>query len=614
MNITFAGKVKRWGFRIPLQNGEVIVIDDFGRSSTLRDLLEGRDGTGVLLPLDLHLRISIVGSRKALVSASTVVRTDDKGRFSFDLDIGDLDGLAPVAAFRASVEAYLPPARQEPFSVSGFLVASSLARFPGSSDERIYAAAQELVANVEFRVDTRGMRRTQMALVPMPQQDPSAPFEDMPNVTVELRSTDPSVPPRDAVFGVAPAPGDANTRTVDMVHVEAMPDHYLRVGRGLLDEFVLGENRVLARTQAQPARTGAMRPQRPAIIRIREDVGIGTISSGIPEEMAVAGTPVVARNIDLDFVINGTDTNRVLRIRADVGIGWEEDDGGVFMAFGIGQFTGRYGLDTNRPDFGPFAAAEIDELLQVEPISAGYDLLPGTDVDELVPGGMFGLENAIAGMVNDRILPRVRANFRDRVNDAIDERREEAEENDPLNVVPGIFATMFLQAEPLRVTADEARLRARVGFWSPDLDLATGDIDCPANATAMAAPRLAVRPAAKRVERYLERERMAGWRALLDAHRKELLDLVKSDPKTTVRLATLIARTHGVLDGSRSGLTADEIASVEKVFDAWMPKASEGLRVGLTAVRAKLPSLIGAPPEALGKALRETMPGEARAR
>src|SRR5262249_7639250 len=238
----------------------------------------------------------------------------------------------------------------------------------------------------------------------------------------------------------------------------------------------------------------------------------------------------------------------MLRVRTDVGVGWAEDDGSVFLVSQLGRFRAHYMFELSNNSGVPFDDDEIVGLISLTPAGSSFDILPGTDIDEWISGGANGVEKAIADFVNDGVLPVMESKIGERLRDQLDEQLRpvrDALEDFPL-AQDEVLNSKFLQINALTTSLNGIDITARGGLWSATLELLGQDLTCAVTTLALMHPRTQVYRAGRAHEKALRTHGLEKWAAVYRAHQKEIAAILRKNPALARSAVRLIRDSHPV--------------------------------------------------------------------
>lgn len=523
-------------------------------------------------------------------STAGIAVTDASGRITVRFDV-DETMIQDVVFFDLEAYAFLPPT-QRAVRVLEFIGSSNAV--PGSAgdslSERLLKTMQQTYRRHRIVFDAAGFERRDFFVAPMPEVDNSNTFLGVPNSVFELFDGN----NRQVSVGVLRASGDPdNARSASLFVPENLKeeDCWFRVrGDWVPGYFRPGENppSMLMRSRIRPANSEEKVPIAPAAMLIEERAGIGTIAEGIPEFGAVEDTPFVYRNLDLDLVDDGTGAF-VFRVRCDVGTGWRNGDGSIFVLFTIGQFEMFFRPGLSETTNQAFTENELETAITLIAFDATFDLLPGTDLDELAPNDVEAL---LATTIREQVAPIIQTNIAGRIRDRGDEERQaQIEAGNPLfteedweDNIDAIFQTFFVQLESITTDVNGMDIGGRAGVWHNMVDLATGNVDCPLNALSAQMPHFPILAIGRTFEKKLSSKNLSPLREIYRKHRKEVARIFMRDRKVSVASARLLVDAVNIAHGNQTGLLPTQIKQIRELISQVEKKASSDLKQSLHAL------------------------------
>ena len=288
------------------------------------------------------------------------------------------------------------------------------------------------------------------------------------------------------------------------------------------------------------------------ISQVESSTGVGTLSDSLPEQITEG--MLIIRDLDLDFI------NGKIRVKGRVGIGgWD------FQLFEIGEFEVVLSLAIiESRNLRPFGNHEINNPFEVKIDRKTFDVLPGTDLDELPFGiGITMIESFIGGVVADTIKDRIKSEIRKELNKKVDEVFEEIASklsfsSDPEGLTREIRDTLFIQMDNINVDSNNVSTLSFAGVWHPLVSFQ--NLDCPANTASIVFSVKKPRNTFLKYKYALSKKNLEPWMKLFKTHSPELSKIVLKDPSTTAQLISLFQDLEPVLnEKSNAGLSENGV-------------------------------------------------------
>lgn len=469
-----------------------------------------------------------------------------------------------------------------------------------SRGQTFVGMANTLVDDLRYDLDLDGLNTITVNAILDPGQTTTDAFADVGGLILELMHIPPptevkilgittTITYAPTLAGSVPTVRNGNTYTARLFY-DPDPllggEQYFRF-RSDGPDFA---NQIVSRTPLLPAswlpglQTVPFAPSNPyeavLIARIDQAIGVGSISAEFPDR--TFQFPFILKDPDLDF------SGGKIRVRGAIGIG----TGRNMILLTIGHFEALFSLTPVNYEGQPFKLSELKSFFKVTIADSSIDLLPGTDLDDLplwvyiAIGAMrvaLGLGPSLAGaalviaaieaifrpvvadLVEAKALASINGQIENQVGDEIDDQIEAAGELAAAAGLPlsdetkaEMKANVWVEAEKVTITADELRLTGWAGVLhdlvnglqdslqsaSCPFTAAAGQGTTPPATTPPAPSSPSTLPVFRDFKDLLDVDDLRPWMQRYDAHRAELLKIVRTRPEVVERLVKVSRQSH----------------------------------------------------------------------
>ncbi|MDY7092157.1 MAG: hypothetical protein SX243_04210 [Acidobacteriota bacterium] len=589
------------------------------------------------LPVSLNLVATLIGNGVTSVALSGDVETEAGGTFELTLPVPQ-DELDP---FGDSVDLVLVITPYVPGATFSLLILDVVA----GAGQPLRQAINQRIDDLAVTVDLSGLSAVALTVTLFDDRVTERFFDDVVSLQCELRRH--LLDPVSASLPLAPQAwetrrtspayrvGDQYLAQLLVTSDDLDHHHFLRYRSD--GEAALGEVAVRLRELA----TGGLLDERSSVVmRLDERVGVGTISSGLPDREF--RFPVVLMDMDLDFVVDGGQGQ--LRVRCDVGIG----TGANLVLFGAGSVDAFVSLAPKNHEGGPFDLLELEELFEITVDSVDHEMTPNTDLDDLpfwvylallpfLPGFTVSqmtqaavtaaIEAIVEAELPGIVVAAIEAELADAVVSALDDRIEEEASAAGLDTDAAQRADLmeslrfWFEMERVEIDADDVRVLGWAGGAGFVSDAILGGTCAVRSGAAASDNEENDGPSRMRAEREFrpyadtfEGYHLQGWLDAWRSFQEELSATARKNPKLYLRAARIAARHRELLAAPREARLSQEgareiVGFVEEVREAVQ---GEELRAVLDEVGAVFEKGGGLTVAELAKRAAEARPAPGR--